>query len=57
MNQTSSSEILFSCDWWNSLLFFKSPPFDNVLFDKEPDRHMEFQNKKYNNSNLLEVSL
>ena len=57
MNQTSSSEILFSCDWWNSLLFFKSSPFDNVFFDKEPNRHMEFQNKKYNNSNLLEVSL
>ena len=27
------------------------------FFDKEPNRHMEFQNKKYNNSNLLEVSL
>ena len=58
MNQISSSEILFSCDWWNSLLFFfKSSPFDNVFFDKEPNRHMEFQNKKDNNSNLLEVSL
>ena len=37
--------------------FFKSSPFDNVFFDKEPNRHMEFQNKKYNNSYLLEVSL
>ena len=46
MNQTSSSEILFSCDWWNSLLFFlRVLPFTMFFLTKSQIDTWDFKIK------------
>ena len=51
MNQTSSSEILFSCDWWNSLLFFlRVLPLTMFFLTKSP---IDTWNSKIKNTTTL----